>query len=376
MENGKVSEIIALLQKNEDEIVKKWFHTAMISEDEPYVEEMVRNGHMTIKLLILYLSNPAEVNISNLTEKIAQERVDANVNIGDFVFNIHIGRKLIFDEIHASQLAKDTQVEAMMEINEMFDLFVNDAVTKYTNIKDEIINNKTQFINEMHSDRLTILGQIAASFAHEFRNPLTSIKGFIHLLEKSTVKSDEKAHYFKIINNEMESLQEKVNQFLYLSKLKILDDNLQNINLSVVVKEMLEFLYPRFTEENITIVQNIDSDLIIFAVKDQIKQVILNILHNAVEELQNIQQGRKIEVLVTNRSGQITVTIANNGPQIQSHMLENIFEPFISTKDLGTGLGLSVCKQIIEKHNGSITVLSKPEKTSFFLTFPESHEVN
>jgi signal transduction histidine kinase len=367
-----VDSVVSLLQQNEDELVKKWFDRALVNDKEPYLNEMVKNGHTTINMVINYLENPTIVNnISKLTEKIARERVEANVNIGDFVFNINIGRKLIFDVIDNSDLAEKIKVNAILNITNMFDLFVNDAVTKYTKIKDEIINNKSQFINEMHNDRLTILGQIAASFAHEFRNPLTSIKGFINLLENSVDKSEEKEHYFKIINNEMESLQEKVNQFLYLSKLKILDDNIELIDISVVVKEMIEFLYPRFTEENITIVQNIENNLMISAVRDQIKQVILNILHNAVEELHNIHHDRTIEVDVKKSGEQIILAIANNGPQIPSHMLENIFEPFISTKELGTGLGLSVCKQIIEKHNGTITVLSNPEKTTFLLTFPE-----
>ncbi|OZM58232.1 hypothetical protein CIB95_01275 [Lottiidibacillus patelloidae] len=367
-----VDSIVSLLKKNEDELVENWFNQALISESEPYLNEMVQNGHTTINMIIKYLENPNIINnIAALTEKIARERVDANVNIGDFVFNINIGRKLIFETINTSSLSESVKIDAIIKITNMFDIFVKDAVTKYTKIKDEIINNKNQFITEMHSDRLTILGQIAASFAHEFRNPLTSIKGFINLLENNFEKSDETSNYFKIINNEMESLQEKVNQFLYLSKLKILDDNIEGIDISNVVKEMIVFLTPRFNEENITIVQNIDENLKIFAVRDQIKQVILNILHNAVEELHNNNFDRIIDVNVSKSDGNIIVAIANNGPQIPSHLLENIFEPFISTKELGTGLGLSVCKQIIEKHNGTISVITNPERTTFLLTFPE-----
>jgi signal transduction histidine kinase len=365
-----VSLVVSILQNNEEEILTNWLTYAHVNIDDPFYYEIIKNGRNMIKLVSNYLQDPDLASVTKLTDKVAQERVEADVNIGDFVHNIHIGRKVIINTFQESNLSKEYQVEAILALNTIFDFFVNEAVTKYTLIKDEIIKNKTLFIQEMHNDRLTILGQVAASFAHEFRNPLTSIKGFINLLEDNLDGDEQTNHYFSIINNEMDSLQTKVNQFLYLSKMKILDDEMESFSLSKVIKEMVEFLSPRFNEENIHVSTNIINEINLYGVKDQVKQVLLNILHNAIEELHDRKENRLIEITLQQLGSSSELVISNNGPQIPTHLLENIFQPFISTKNLGTGLGLSVCRQILEKHNSSIRVESNEENTSFILTFP------
>jgi signal transduction histidine kinase len=105
-------------------------------------------------------------------------------------------------------------------------------------------------------------------------------------------------------------------------------------------------------------------------VKEQIKQVLLNIVINAVEGLSNVHKSKVITIDLTVENEEVHVSICNNGPKIPDHLLENIFEPFITTKDLGFGLGLSVCKQIVQKHNGSINVQSDIERTTFKIVLP------
>lgn len=366
--NEEVHQLVDLFHTNHDTILSEWLKLASISDDDPFREEVTVNGGHTIRLIVAYIKDPNTDLISQLTKKVARERVEAKVGISEFISNINLGRSIVYRVFSRIDISESNQMKYLLVVNDFFDLYMYHAITEYTRVKDSIIRNKNQFIQEMHSDRLSILGQVAASFAHEFRNPLTSIKGFIQMIEKES--SSETDTYFKIIKQELDSLEGKITQFLYLSKMKGLDDQSEEFEIGRVVKNMLEFLYPRFLDENINVYHELDKNLFIYGVEEQIKQVLLNILNNAVEELSEVEENRMVNVKLFNQDGFIHLSISNNGPMIPEHLLEDIFEPFISTKQLGTGLGLSVCKQIVEKHKGSIQVISNEQETSFLLTFP------
>ncbi|WP_349410215.1 histidine kinase N-terminal domain-containing protein [Pseudalkalibacillus sp. SCS-8] len=363
------NQLIELFHTYHETILTEWLNSASISDDDPYRDEITINGGHTIRLIVAYINDPNTQLIEQLTKKIARERVEAEVGIGEFISNINLGRSIIYRVFSRIDISEASQMKYLLVVNDFFDLYMYHSITEYTRVKDSIINNKTRFIQEMHSDRLSILGQVAASFAHEFRNPLTSIKGFIQMIEKEA--TPETATYFTIIQQELESLEKKITQFLYLSKMKGLDDQSEYFSLDQVVKGMLEFLYPRFLDENINVNHEIESGLEMYGVEEQIKQVLLNILNNAVEELTEIEVDRMVKVRAHQEGDLIHLNISNNGPMIPEHLLEDIFEPFISTKQLGTGLGLSVCKQIVEKHKGTIQVLSTDNETSFSITFPK-----
>lgn len=360
-----VAKLTNCIASFEDEILTEWLNFAHIQDDDLYYEEIVKNGQQTIRLIIKYIQQPNNDFIVRLTKKIAAERIAADVNIGEFVYNINFGRSIVNKVIANSTLQEEDKMNGILVVDHLFDTYLYNAVKEYTSLKDEIIQKKNRFIQEMHNDRLTILGQIAASFAHEFRNPLTSIKGFIKLLEEKYAKENENNLYFEIINDEMDSLEDKVSQFLYLSKMKGLDDQMEKFNLSLVVERMIDFMYPRFLDVSIEVEKDIQKDCIVFGVEEQIKQVILNILNNAVEELSFIKYNRSISICLKKRGENLHLTISNNGPVIPKHFLEDIFQPFVTTKKLGVGLGLSVCKQIILKHHGEINVQSNDHQTTF-----------
>ncbi len=365
-------QLAAFLEESQPKIVEKWLHGAKIYPEDPYYEEIIKNGKRTVELISRYIRVQDENWIKTLTKKIANERIEANVNIGEFVANINFGRSVVIAVLNESSFDRKELSDALQIINNYFNAYLYHSVTEYTNLKDSIIQDKNKFIQEMHSDRLTILGQLGASFAHEFRNPLTSIKGFLKLLEDDCEANNQlRKHYFEILNSEMSSLEEKVSQFLFLSKMRGIDDRPLSLNLSGLLHYTIEILYPRLLESNIEVVTSIEPDIPLFGVEEQIKQVILNIMINSIEELnENKIENRTITLKAKEKCGQILIEVSNNGRQISSHLVESIFQPFISTKKLGTGLGLSVCKQIIEKHEGSISVRSNPEETTFVIELP------
>ncbi|ANC76617.1 hypothetical protein ABE65_007320 [Fictibacillus phosphorivorans] len=364
-------ELAQFLRNQRTSIVEKWLENVLLPQNDPFYEEVKKNGHQTIVELINFLETGSLERLQALTSKIAKERIEAKANVGDFVHNINVGRSIVYELLMCSLLNDQLKGDGVLKMQLYFDQLVFLSVQEYTALKDSIIDRKNQFIQEMHHDRLTMLGQIAASFAHEFRNPLTSVKGFIYLLQKELNKTDQSEYYFEIIQNEMQSLEEKITQFLYLSKMRGLQDKLEKISLSALLKEMLNFMYPRFTETNIVTISQVENDVFTEGDSSQVKQVLLNILVNAVEELSGWNGERKIKVsLKKNEENMAELLICNNGNPIPDYLLENVFEPFVTTKSLGTGLGLSVCKQIVEKHNGTIEVSSTKDDTCFTIRFP------
>lgn len=368
MESDEIKTFTAFLKQEYEGILNRWLNLMQLSPDDPDYFQVKGNGRKTVRLLSAYVRHPNHKRIERLTEKIVKERIESNVNLDELVKNINLGRVIVFETLAVSDFPEAMKTAFILEVSSFFDVFLYHATGGYTELKETIIRDKNRFIQEMHSDRLTILGQIAASFAHEFRNPLTSIKGFMALIEQRSQNDDKTNYYLSIMKREMKSLEEKVTRFLYLSKMRGLDDQVESIDLIKYLKETVEFLYPRFLSEGIEVITQIQPvKMVVCGVTEQIKQVFLNIFNNAVEELSHIS-GRKQIILCTKIcEDRFKITIANNGPAIEAHMLENIFEPFISTKELGTGLGLAVCKQIIEKHGGTITVSSDERLTAFHI---------
>lgn len=362
--------IMKFLEQSTEEILENWIKKTGLQFIDPFYHEIISNVQKSLRLMKIYIRRPNQSLINVLTMKIASERIEAKADLNIFVQNINIGKQIILDMIACSELKEEDKLYGMIQINRFIDTYLNHAITNFTSMQNEIISNKSTFIKEMHKDRLTILGQISASFAHDFRNPLTSIKGFIHLLEKDLQLDDKSKYYFSIINKEMASLEDKVSQFLYQSKVQNLGNDARKFDIISLIAEMIQFMYPKFVTEGIDVKTEFPGPVHVMAVVEQIKQVVLNILNNAVEELSEITQQRRMNIKVAIRDKMAVVALTNNGKKIPSYILENIFEPFISTKSLGTGLGLAVCKEIIEKHGGQISVVSDDDSTTFYFSLP------
>lgn len=372
---SSIKKISTFLEGHIFYFLEEWLKVSKITKEDPFYEEVKKNGIMTVRLVIKSLTDSYTNIVEKLMKKVANERIQANVNISEFVYNINVGRKIVIDKVLSEDsFSFDEKIYTILVTNRLFDDYAYLAVREYTKIKDEIILNKSMFIQEMHQDRLSLLGQLSAGFAHEFRNPLTAVKGFVQLLEQQ-VKDEATEKYFEIINRELDKLQGKINQFLFFSKVEGITEEKKSFHLKPAINEMIDLIYPRIIEEKIVVTKQIEQDLYICGVEEQVKQVILNILNNAVDELRMIEKREKnIHITAISKDECVELCISNNGSQIPQHIIDNIFSPFVSTKQLGTGIGLSVCKKIIDLHEGQVEVQSSEEKTSFLIQLPRCHE--
>ncbi|KXZ18010.1 PAS domain-containing protein [Bacillus nakamurai] len=218
----------------------------------------------------------------------------------------------------------------------------------------------------LKSEKLSIAGQLAAGIAHEIRNPLTAIKGFLQLM-KPTMEGNE--HYFEIVFSELSRIE------LILSELLMLAKPQQNavkerVNLKKIISEVTALLETQANLKGIFIKAEFGQDSVyINGDQNQLKQVFINLIKNAVESMPD---GGTVHILMTEDEYSVNVTIKDEGDGIPENVLKRIGEPFLTTKEKGTGLGLMVTFNLIKNHQGAIQVDSKPDKgTAFKISFPK-----
>ncbi len=362
--------LLDFLEREKHILLEQWNKEIVLTETDPFKDYIRENGEAMFSLILTSLSKSEQdldVYLQQLAIKIASQRVKANINIGEFVYNVNMGRSIIYKNLSRVDVHWDDLQKWIDRINVCFDKFLYYAVSHYTDAKNKIIDEKTEFINSTHKDRLTLLGQMTSSFIHEFRNPLTSIQGFVQLLKAE----NPPMNYLDIISNELEQLNFRISQFLLLSKKELIGKEKTTFNLNSLVEEVLIFLYPSILDAKVRIIKEIDESTHLCGYEDEIRQVLINIIFNAIDVLNPYREDPLIEIISFMTSDSyVRLEIRNNGPQIPEHLLSSIFEPFVTTKKLGTGLGLFVCREIIEKHKGFLSCESDHDKTIFSMTLP------
>lgn len=357
-------------QKNS--IFTEWENRLLISNQDPFKDKVQQNREIiyhTIVNMLTKSGDELEDYLRFIANKVGEERVLAKSNIGDFVYNVNVGRSVLFQFLLSFQVQCTDFAIVMNKINNFFDKFIYYAVSHYTEAKDKIIEEKNQFIDSTHQDRLTLLGQMTSSFVHEFRNPLTSIQGFIQLLKDEY--KDMK--YLDIISSELEQLNFRISQFLLLSKKEVIGKEKTAFSLNALVEEVLSFLYPSILDSKVKVLDNLNlvGEIELYGYADEIRQVFINIVFNALDVLSQYRDDPTIQIKGFKLENNfVKILVSNNGPMIPEQQLNTIFEPFVTTKKLGTGLGLFVCREIIEKHKGKLACQSIPDQTSFIITLP------
>ncbi|MDQ1000734.1 PAS domain S-box-containing protein [Neobacillus niacini] len=202
------------------------------------------------------------------------------------------------------------------------------------------------------SEKLALLGQMAAGIAHEIRNPLTSIKGFIQLFKSSTHKEE----YYDIVLSELDRINNIVGEFLVLAKPTAAVFAEKDVK--ELIKDVVTLINTQSILNNVQIFVEFECDLPkISCEENQLKQVFLNLLKNAIEAMPT---GGNIDVKVkAKEEGKISIQIIDQGIGIPKDRIPTLGEPFYTTKEKGTGLGLMTCYKIIESHNGQLTIDSE-----------------
>lgn len=222
------------------------------------------------------------------------------------------------------------------------------------------------------SDRLNIIGELAAGIAHEIRNPMTALKGFIQLLEPS-IKAVH-SMYYDVITSELARIDSIINEFLILAKPQ--EISFQEKDICQIMKETIDLLSAQAVLYNVQFHTHYEEKLpLLYCEPNQLKKVFINLIKNAIEVMPS---GGNITISINSINEEyLQIAIQDEGLGIPKDKLKKLGEPFYTTKEKGTGLGLMVSYQIIEEHKGSIKVESDEGKgTTFYLSLPTNVLVN
>lgn len=201
------------------------------------------------------------------------------------------------------------------------------------------------------SEKLSVVGQLAAGVAHEIRNPLTSIKGFLQLMNHK----DEAPHFLRIMLDEIARIEEIIKEFLIVAKPQTL--SLQQKDIHATLHNVLTLLSPEANLKNIQLVHQFDPrSPNVLCEENKLKQVLINIIKNAMEAMPS---GGKIQVETRQQNSQVLIRIKDEGCGIGPERLSKLGEPFYTTKEKGTGLGLMISHKIIEAHKGKMAIHSE-----------------
>ena len=203
-----------------------------------------------------------------------------------------------------------------------------------------------------YADRLASTGEIAASVAHEIKNPIAGIVGALQIIKKDYPESNPKHEIIDEMLSQLARMNQSINDLLSYARPK--PPELSSVRVHEIVERTLTLLSHLLEKNNITIETHLNaSDARIFADTKQIQQVLWNILLNAV---QAIEKDGIISISTLKQGDNVHIVVKDSGAGISDEHRSNIFKPFYTTKHKGTGLGLPICKQIIEEHRGNIVI--------------------
>ncbi|MGM0829077.1 MAG: ATP-binding protein [Bacillota bacterium] len=218
----------------------------------------------------------------------------------------------------------------------------------------------------MKAEKFNVVSQLAASVAHEIRNPMTTVRGFMQLLQRETLTKEQKS-FIAISIQELDHAQDVINQYLSLAKQQT--EEYEVFSLTDTMNESVDVMSTYAVMNSIQINRNIENDLMIKGIKIEVKQVLLNLLKNAIEAVK--ENGEITAAANVHKDGRIMIVIQDNGAGMPPEQLKVLGRPYYSTKEKGTGLGLTVCYQIVKRMKGEIQVESEQgEGTTFRIFLP------
>ncbi|WP_202080487.1 ATP-binding protein [Caldalkalibacillus salinus] len=230
----------------------------------------------------------------------------------------------------------------------------------------------------IRTEKLKAVGQLAAGFAHEIRNPLTTIKGFMQMLRnkqkqeslkyrKGNEQHTEQASFFPIIIEEIERVNEIVTDLLHLASTKD-NETCKEIDVQKILEELMVLYQNTFEEHQIQLHKTFEPVSLVRGNPKKLKQVLINLIKNAIEAM---AQGGQLLMTLKEEEDHVYIELSDTGVGMDTQTLAKLGTPFYTTKEKGTGLGMMTSYRIVEEMDGQIAVQSEVDKgTTFTIALP------
>jgi signal transduction histidine kinase len=215
----------------------------------------------------------------------------------------------------------------------------------------------------LRNDQMAALGQLAAGLAHELRNPLTAMKTIVDAARRQPQTASLDGQDLAVLDEEIQRLNRSLQSFLDYARPPAASKRL--VNLQSIAEKVRQLLAGRAEQQSIRVcVEHPERPVEVHADPEQLHQVLLNLVLNAFDAIG--RDGRVTIRVFNDAPGFAVISVADSGPGISPAVRDSLFEPFVSTKESGSGLGLTICRRIVEDHGGRIAVAGSPAGGAIF----------
>lgn len=242
---------------------------------------------------------------------------------------------------------------------------VVDGETQMLAMATDVTDAKIMKSEMMRLDGLDLVGQMAAGISHEVRNPMTTVRGFLQMLQK---KEECKPYqeYFELMITELDRANSIISEFLAVVKNK--PSCHVEADLNTIIKAIEPLLATAAVVSGSTVALELGKIRGLFLDEKEIRQLLLNLVRNGLEAM---DQPGVVTVRTYEEEGQVVLAIQDQGTGIPPQILAKLGTPFLTSKNNGTGLGLMVCYGIVERHKGKLEVATGAEGTTFYIRFSQ-----
>lgn len=229
-------------------------------------------------------------------------------------------------------------------------------------IRDITLRKKLEQMSSLF-DRMNMVGSMAATVAHEIRNPMTTVRGYLQVMGRKHEYQTDKEK-FKLMIEEIDRANAIIREYLSLSREKLVI--LKQCSLNNIIEALFPLIQADATSSKVSV--NLDLTLIpeLLLDENELRQLLLNLVRNSIEAM---PEGGNLDICTFRENDKIVLSISDQGLGIPPHILDNLGTPFITTKDTGTGLGLPICYQIAHRHNATIKINTSNKGTTFSVYF-------
>ncbi len=333
------------------------------TDSQPVALEIINQDTLLVNLLAN--GTPVIINTTgpSTSAHIQQMLVDAGVEGTMFASVQRNASQFIFCACREKGAASFTEADL-----EMFVILARQAAVAMENAR--LYSELRAYVRQVEesqralvqAEKMAAVGRLMASMSHEINNPLQSVRNCLHLASRNALDPERRLHYLDLTENELERLVTTVRRMLDFYRPGALEKAPTRIE--ETIDRVVQILTPQLNEQGVKVITRfVGKPRQVELVVDQFQQVIFNLMLNAMDALDEKsplsgQDEKIIWIDVFYEVDQLRVLIEDSGPGVSQELRERVFEPFISTKQQGTGLGLSVSYDIMEKHQGRLSIVT------------------
>ncbi|MCR6095014.1 HAMP domain-containing protein [Salipaludibacillus agaradhaerens] len=345
--------------------LKESFNT--IINDKVYHEQILNSLPLGI---VTYEKKTEELSLNETAKKFLDNDSEAILDIinqGIFTEN-----KAFWHMISSPEIYQNIKIPFYSKEGDYYFLV---SQSELKDCQDDVIGKVFYFLDIteteelekkiQQTEKLALVGELSAGAAHEIRNPLAVIDGFLSLMNKSLSKKEREQFHIPLLIKELERINVIIEEMLMLTKPSA--PKMEITFLEDIINDILPLINDSLGHEDVIFELSIER-IPLYMDAEQIKQVFHNLIRNSIEAMAG-----KGEVTIHSDAdeGNYHIYIEDTGPGIPEKLQKNIFSPFLTSKDSGTGLGLTIAQRIMDTHNGKLTLVSSSEKgTCFQITLP------